>query len=286
MTEIKCRITNNKFISAIYFALLQCGYDYHLIGKDKSLVSEFSVFYKKENFPFFSYAKQNTCGSYSYWPRAALLETACYYINTDIFEWNNFGEYKNFIMKASNLTSEERNDNFLKWVYEFPPALKEVVQNRLFKSYLDWEDKWISKQNENHKDDLATLKKRIEFCAEYYGTAYTNLEILLSPIKCFYSCDHHFTDKTFVFSSGNFSIDGITHEFLHHIIHPIIERNKAKIINSRCDFFEIDPSYYLSGGDTGKLNAFEEQTVRIITQRFADNLPVKSIDRFISDMLK
>jgi len=51
MTEIKCRITNNKFISAIYFALLQCGYDYHLIGKEKSLENEFSDFYKKENFP-------------------------------------------------------------------------------------------------------------------------------------------------------------------------------------------------------------------------------------------
>ncbi len=286
MSEIRCKITNNKYISAIYFALLQCGYEYCLAGRSPEHEYALKPFASKEMLPFFAEAKQNICEAYPYWPRAALLETACFYIDVDLFVWKDFESYKKRVMNASNITEEERNDMFWEWVYEFPQNLKTVIQTPLFNSYLEWEHQWTARQNENYKDELSVLKKRIEYCAEHYNTVYKHLEILLSPIKCVYSCDHHFVDKTFIFSSGNFSTEGITHEFLHHIIHPIVERNKVEIINSSCDFCEIDPSYYLSGDDMGKLNAFEEQTVRIVTQRFADNIPVENIEKLISVMLK
>ncbi len=285
MKDIKFKITNNKYISAIYFAMLQCGYDYCLTGRTPEHEYALKPFLNGENHPFFTEVKGNSCVAYPYWPRAALLETACFYIDTDLFVWNDFQSYNNRVMSASNITEEERSDVFWKWVYEFPQALKSVIQSPFFSSYFEWEHKWTATQNELYKDELSKLESLFSFCTEHYGAVYGNPEIVLSPIKCVYSCDHHFAGNTFVFSSGSFSTNGVIHEFLHHIIHPIVERKKEKIINSRCTYIELDPSYRLTGNDTGKLNAFEEQTVRILTEKLTNSTPIENIEKFISDML-
>ncbi len=68
-------ISNIPEISAIYFALLQSGYDYYAMERSQDHISHIQGYIGAENStPFFAGVKQNTCKVYPYWPRAAILE--------------------------------------------------------------------------------------------------------------------------------------------------------------------------------------------------------------------
>ena len=56
------------------------------------------------------------------------------------------------------------------------------------------------------------------------------------------------------------------HEFLHHVLHPVVEAQKAEIFAKRPEDKQIDESYYQDGSDSGILNAFEETAVRSLTE--------------------
>ena len=77
-------ITCIREISAIYFALLQCGYDYYSIERSRNHNGRIQSFIGTEDVPPFFYGiKQDTCEVYPYWPRAAILETASFYLSAD-----------------------------------------------------------------------------------------------------------------------------------------------------------------------------------------------------------
>lgn len=77
-----CSLSGCPAISAIYFALLQNGYDFYAIERDLLTVNRLDSFASSDRgaYPFFSEVRQNTCAVYPYWPRAALLETAAFYL--------------------------------------------------------------------------------------------------------------------------------------------------------------------------------------------------------------
>ena len=58
----------------------------------------------------------------------------------------------------------------------------------------------------------------------------------------------------------------VIHEFLHHVLHPVVEAQKAEIFAKRPEDKQIDESYYQDGSDSGILNAFEETAVRSLTE--------------------
>ena len=145
-------ITNIPAISAIYFALLQSGYDYYSLGRTKEQLETVESFYNPELCcDFFSQTKQNTCETYSYWPRAALLESAVFYLDGDLKQFSDFKAYKNFVMSASNLQNTERDNSFWSWISAFPVELNKVVNSEHFKRYLIWENFWIEQQNKMRK---------------------------------------------------------------------------------------------------------------------------------------
>lgn len=75
-------ITNISEISAIYFALLQFGYNFFSVERETDHVHTIQKFVTHTKLPnFFSDVKQNTCEVYPYWPRAAILETATFFYN-------------------------------------------------------------------------------------------------------------------------------------------------------------------------------------------------------------
>ena len=45
----KLSITNNSLISAIYYALLQCGYDFYAIERDAFMVKKLQSFIMPDN---------------------------------------------------------------------------------------------------------------------------------------------------------------------------------------------------------------------------------------------
>lgn len=260
------QITANSRISAIYFALLQCGYDFFHIERSEEHIHALKRFISAAQCPkFFNKVRQNTCDVYPYWPRAFLLETASHFIDEEGFEYRNFDSLREKVFSASNISSEERGDAFWDWIIRFPEALSTVMRSKQFAEYITFVKQWVERQNAVHKDELNGVQKCLERCAEQYGSAVKTIKICLDPIKCVYSSDYIVLGSRLVFTSGAFRTDAVVHEFLHSVVHPYIERNSEEVLTLKPVWDDLDESYYLAGDDAGVLNAFEEHIVRVLS---------------------
>ena len=147
-------LITNPSLSAIYYALLQCGYEYHLPERAASHGEVLERFCGGDAPTFFRDVKQNTCEVYPYWPRAALLESALFYLTPDHREWADFPAFRAQVMNAPNLTPEERDESLWQWIREFPSALQEVLSSAAFGEYLAWESTWTETQKALHAHSL------------------------------------------------------------------------------------------------------------------------------------
>lgn len=291
MTEkennINISITNISEISAIYFALLQSGYEYYSLDRTQEHIDIIKSFRNHEfSCDFFSQTKQNTCQAYSYWPRAALLESATFYIDANTACFSDFNTFYNFVMSASNLKDIERDDIFWSWIADFPKELSKVMNSTQFKKYLVWENAWIDQQNKINEENLVSLQEIFKTCINKYNSNITDIKLVLSPIKCACSSDYNLIDGQFIFSSGQFSLESVTHEFLHHIVHSYVLENKNNILASEKHFDYIDSSYYLSGNESGRFNAFEKYWVKALTKDFLNKTPPDDLNEHIVFLLK
>lgn len=286
--ENRITIINKPEISAIYFVLLQCGYEFYSIEKDPSLVAKIEVFRKIQSdldISFFSKIRQNTCEVYPYWPRAATLETATFYLCKNSRSFRNFNSYKQSIINVSNIADKERNEDFWEWVKDFPFALKRVLESSEFIAYLDWESSWISQQNNLWESSLQHIQKVLDICVKNCFSPVQSVSIILNPIKCTYSSDYFKNGDELYFILGAFRIESVLHEFLHHVVHHFIPKYKQYILNHSISYPDIDSSYYLDGDENGKLNAFEEYIVRKLTCEVLNmNFP-SDLDGYIKEVL-
>ncbi len=272
-------ISNVPEISAIYFALLQCGYSYFAIGRDQEHVEAIQRFIGCTFAPdFFSNVKLDSCEVYPYWPRAFMLETACFFLHSGHADFSEFENFQKYIMSADNISKSEKDEVLWKWIKSFPMAIQKVLSDESFQNYLEWENHWLSAQNDKYRIQLQAINEFIDICIHRYHSPVTQLKIVLNPIKCVYAADYHINKNCFVFSSGRFQLESIIHEFLHHVVHPFVIPQKDIIIARNVRYLDIDDSYYLSGDNIGKLNAFEEFAVRNLTEdilkgKYPDELP-------------
>lgn len=280
-------IMNIPKISAIYFSLLQSGYDFYAVEKDDELVQSLEKFKLKPGVfesSFFSEAKQNTCEVYPYWPRVALLETATFFLDSNN-QFVYFDAYRFKVMNAGNISDIERNISFWQWLRKFPSALGKVLSNQDFQSYLVWENEWIEQQKRLLENDLLDLQKVLSTCSDRFGSPIQKVTIVLNPIKCAYSADYHIIEDQLFFCSGRFQKEAVIHEFLHPIVHPFVMEHEDIILQQSDNYPDLDPSYYLTGDELGRLNAFEEHLVRkLTTLAVTENLPV-DIGKFIKEIL-
>ena len=282
-------ISNVPAISAIYFSLLQCKYDFYSIKRDTSLVNKLRSFIgsdcSESEYNFFSDVRQNTCEVYPYWPRAAMLETATFYIDCSLGKFRNLNAYRDNIMSAKNISDKERDVLFWNWIENFPKSLKRVLDSDGFNEYLKWENDWIVEQNQQNNIELRNICNILNICMKKFNSPIQNIELVLSPIKCVYSADYHLYNKKFIYSSGSLKKEAILHEFIHHTIHPIVEKRKDEIAHYNFSNLNIDTSYYLDNDMTGRLNAFEEYSVRMLTDLIiSGNIP-DNLDVFLSNQM-
>ena len=117
-------------------------------------------------------------------------------------------------------------------------------------------------------------------CKERFKSPFQSIQIVLNPIKCTCSADYHLKGETFIFSSGAFSETSVIHEFIHHLVHPIIKSRKGEILQRNFANLNLDASYYLNGSDSGKLNAIEEYMVRMLTNKISSGNVPENLDAF------
>ncbi|MBQ3484013.1 MAG: hypothetical protein IJA77_00755 [Clostridia bacterium] len=272
------KISTNEAISAIYYALWQCGYDYAHIERNGAHMDALAAFVAEKAHPFFAGARQNTCEVYPYWPRAALLETASFHVGQEKFQ--NFKALRGKIMSAPNVADHERGEQFWAWLADFPQVLQTVMNSEGFRRYLAWERAWCSDLSRQSKAELAKIQRCLDVCRACYASPVRDVQLLISPIKCVYSADYHLVGETFVFSSGQLAVESVIHEFLHHVVHPAVLRCAEEIPERT--YPSLDASYYTAG----KVNAFEEYAVRCLTDlAMADALP-KDLDGFLRMLLE
>lgn len=253
-------------ISAIYYALLQNGYEFCHIERDEATVQKLREFAAHhEAFPYFAHSRQSSCEVYPYWPRAALLETASFFLEPG-GGFIDIAALRQLIHSFSNITDSDRDSAFWTWLMDFPAALRDVQSSKGFHEYLQWERSWLEAQSRLHTDDLATIQKALRASRKLlHASQVHEIEIVISPIKCVHSADFHLFEGRFIFSSGRFTADSVIHESLHPAVHPLVLLHRDEILSRKRRYDGIDSSYYLNDSDEGYLNAFEEALVRSIT---------------------
>ena len=166
-------IGNIPEISEIYFALLQCDYEYFAFEKAPELVNSIESMRSIQadfDTSFFKKVKQNTCDVYPYWPRAAALESASFFFDPATAQYKYFDKYQNYIMTASNISDVERNQDFWDWIQYFPAALSCVLNSNSFKSYLTWETKWTNAQNLVWQKEISHIQKVLDVCMKNHDS--------------------------------------------------------------------------------------------------------------------
>ncbi|NLE73009.1 MAG: hypothetical protein GX604_00020 [Actinobacteria bacterium] len=288
VVDARISVTRIPELSAIYFALLQCGYGYYAVGKDAALVRAIESFHTggyPSVEPFFSKVRRDGCDTYPYWPRAALLEAATFFLDGANAQFRDVDAFRRHVMSASNISDAERNDEFWCWMRGFPAALGSIMADEAFRSYLRWEEEWIAQQRRLLENDLSELANILDTCAKYHASRVRQVSVVLTAIKCAYSADYHIAGNRLFYCAGAFRKESVVHEFLHHAIRPSIVECRELILRHDRSYPDIDPSYYLRGDERGRLNAFEEYLVRKLTPlAVADRLP-PNLGMYIREIL-
>lgn len=274
------KISTNEAISAIYYALWQSGYEYAALERDEGHMVVLMQFAEDAPHPFFTQTRQNSCAAYAFWPRAALLETAAFHLDVENARYADFDGLQQKIMAMPNRTKEERDDAFWAWLAEFPAALHAVLESTGFRRYQSWLEKWKMAQNEHYRVELDKIEHCLAVCRERYDSPLKEVVLLIDPIKCVYSADYHVVGERFVFSSGRFRPESVIHEYLHHVVRPVVQRYAAEIPVQ--EYPGLDESYYAAGA----IYAFEEQVVRQLTVlAMTDELP-QDLDEYVQRLLR
>ena len=137
-----------------------------------------------------------------------------------------------------------------------------------------------------YKQELELIEACLACCVNQWKSPVQSIQICINPIKCVYSSDYHLVDSCFIFSSGALRPESIIHEFLHHVVHPIVEQQKEAILMRRPINKHLDDSYYLSGDDVGIINGFEETVVRLLTEKVMNGTYPKDLLSCIKPILE
>ncbi len=286
MVHVPLVMTSIPKISAIYFGLLQSGYEYYRMDRCSSQTEELRKFVHMNKSGFFANAKQTSCQAYPYWPRAALLETASFYVDVPNQYFSDMKQLRQQILTAENILDEERNADFWAWLDDFPVALYQLMDDSAFLEYQQWESAWIKKQNSVHEEALNHIQCCVDKLCIKENAPFSELQIVVNPIKCKYAADYHLVKNRFIFCGGEFDAGSVIHESLHHAVHPVVSAYREEILQKEANYPELDSSYYLSGDDKGKLNAFEEFLVRQLTTAvLRDDIP-DDLDDYVRMAIK
>lgn len=197
--------------------------------------------------------------------------------------FSDLASLQKHIDSVSSIANIERNQAFWEWLADFPNALHQVLSCPEFHVYLNWEASWLEEQTSIHADALRDVQDIFTACHSlYHPTTVTDISVVVNPIKCVYSSDYHMIGTQFIFCSGSFHKESVVHEFLHHVVHPVIELHRDEILRHPVSYPGIDVSYYLAG----QLNAFEEFFVRKLTDRLLTQTPPDNLSVYLSTVLR
>ena len=285
MSRLCIDFLSDKNINAIYFGLVASGYECSDIEKPKAVIELSRQIRNCSGLgdvkKYFKSARQKTCAPYPFWPRVALLESLTYFINDCDMA---FEKYRDYVNNLTNLTEEEKNEDFFRWAKDFPKHLNEIKSNDLFKNIDKQIELLVSTESAIKESEAMQIIKSLN--ALDADINISKLSVTICPLKCVYSADYFLRDSTISIILGDFLPHSIVHEYMHLIVNPFIEKNREAILSLfGHKLFDIDQSYYLNNDACGFLNAFEEYIVRTASSLICIDHAM-DIDQLIENCIK
>lgn len=286
MGKLSIEIKSNTEINAIYFGVALSGYEYSDISKSAYIIE---LAERVKNYQglsdaksFFSNARQNSCDVYPFWPRAALLETAAFYIDDTRFKFN---EYCAYVNSRPNLTEDEKSDDFFRWIRDFPKYLNQIKANHFFQEINNQFENAVKRLSTDSEVQKVRTIENLNILANDIVLDISTISVIICPLKCIYAADYFIAGSEMSVILGDFIPHSVIHEYLHLIIHPKIKSHKGVIL-SQLDSSKLDlpRSYFLGNDESGLLNAFEEHIVRIVSSSITDDAEV-NVDQIIMSEL-
>ncbi len=275
------RLISLPVLSALYYALLQCGYaPWAQMGRCAAHGDALAPFTGNQAASgYFSAARQDTCEAYPWWPRAFLLEDAALCLNGDCTAFSDPAALRERISGFNNIAESERDDRLFHHLSGLPDALRPVLAADGFARFRMWEQNWLREQHALLADELSLLENRLTVCMARYPAPVRRVEAAVSPIKCVYASDCHRLGDTLLFFSGTLRAESVVHEYLHYALHPAVAALTLPAAPLR--YPGLDDSYYLAGPSA----AFEEHAVRALTQDVLASRYPKDIPHYLHMLL-
>ena len=286
MNKVKITISSNVDINAIYFGIALSGYEYADIDKSDDITK---WLHQIRRYPgldeakrYFSGARQSTCAVYPFWPRVALLESATFFINEKGFDYD---DYCTYVKARPNLADEEKSDDFFCWVKDFTKYLMQVKADLFFQDINRQISDKVNEISANSVEKVDMIKSRLDSLPASAASTISAISLIICPIKCVYSADYFAVGSIMSVILGDFLPHSIVHEYLHPVVHLYVQKHRERIVaydGSKC--LDLDQSYHMGNDENGKLNAFEENIVRIISDLILDDVDI-NIEQLILDEL-
>ena len=283
-------VIGREMISAVYFGLMKGGYEYYAAGKGSETVK---LWERWRDLPisydpgFFKAARQLSITAYPYWPRAAMLEEATFFLNEGKNDFQDLNAYKASINVIPSLQDRDRNQDFWSWVHHFPTALEGVMESQGFRQYIQWEQGWIKHQAKVHAHDVRVLDNIISYIIRRCDPGVKKVSVVLCPLKCTFAADYKRLGDTFYAFVSEFRKEAVLHEFLHMVIHPLIQKNADAIVALRnLQRLNLDNAYYLDQSEQGRLNALEEHAVRELSDLITDGKYKTDLQALLMEIIK
>jgi len=267
MDKLRIITSSNTDINAVYFGIALSGYEYADIDKSDDIIEMLQQIRSysglDEAKQYFSNTRQPLCEVYPFWPRAALLESATFFINGKSFD---FDSYCTYVKALPNLTTEEKSEDFFCWAKDSPKYVTQIKSDPFFQNINTRIHSKVTETSLNSIEKTRLIEGKLEKLSATVESAISTISLIICPFKCVYSADYFTEGSVMSVILGNFLPSSIVHEYLHPIVRLHIKKYRERIVTlDGIKHLDLDKSYYMNNDEKRLLNAFEENIVRKIS---------------------
>lgn len=240
-------IKSNIYISALYFLMLNGGYDYYKFKKDKDILNSIESFrvIKNEYKKIVEKLEITDGRPNSFWPNLFIAECLMFNLDSNgkIISMENFLDYiknrNNIDFKDISLFEIESNS------INIQNIISKIIKTEEFKEYYKFAGEFITQTIEKNKLALIDVTNIIESINNEFGTKFESVNIILDPIKCIYSADPYYEENTINIILGEFNKLSIYHEFVHIIVEKFLMVENFEFDNKE-EFYSLEEKYVRS----------------------------------------
>lgn len=224
-------------VFGVYVGLLASGYDLARVpAKDplqQVLKAVRAAQWPLSAVEYFAKARQSRGGVNPYWPRAAMLVEACFYLGTRR-EYRHTDELELLrAIAAFPVSDEEKGAGTVEWVWEFPRNYSSLTETEMFPAL--WASYLGALEPRLRRFENAA-SSALESFAAITGTSdedLPDLVVIPNPLQAPQVADFVRREGTIHVIVAEPRMASLIHEILHDVFGPVLRANKPEIVGHR-----------------------------------------------------